>query len=78
MAVEMAAEADRHVSQMAAWAREAREAEAAIRQSAGEAACRRAGSSVRAREASCDGWREEVRRNLQAAFERAAARQAGA
>ena len=61
---------------MAAWAAEARAAEAATRASVGGEAHRRA--VARARAEAHDGWREEVRRNLQAAFERAEARQVGA
>ena len=69
MAVEMAAEADRH--------------ERPKRPFGSRRERRRAGGLARActqgrQQASCDGWREEVRQNLQAAFERAAARQAGA
>ena len=76
MAEEMATEAERHARQMAAWAEEARAAEAATRASLGSEAHGQAGA--RACTDAHDGWREEVRRNLRAAFERAAARQAGA
>eukprot|EP00966_Prymnesium_polylepis_P276574 6389827-Prymnesium_polylepis.1 len=51
MAVEVAAEAERHARQMAAWAREAREAEAAVRASVGGQVSRRLSDSG----AGC-GW----------------------
>eukprot|EP00966_Prymnesium_polylepis_P215939 4999155-Prymnesium_polylepis.1 len=47
MAEEMAAEADRHAQQMAAWAQEAREAEAAIQQSACAGSARARGGAGR-------------------------------
>ena len=72
MAVEMAAEAERHARQMAAWAREAREAEAAVRASVGEQVARRLSDSGGCMEGAGGEWREEVRRNLEAAFARAA------
>ena len=80
MAEEMAAEANRHARRMAAWAEEARAAEAAMRASVGGEAHWQAGARARAEahEAGGGGWRAEVRRNLEAAFARAASQQEGA
>ena len=58
MAVEMAAEAERHARQMAAWAREAREAEAAVRVSVGEQAARRLSDSGARMEGDGCRWME--------------------
>ena len=74
MAEEMAAEANRHARRMAAWAEEARAAEAAVRVSVGEQAARRLSDSGARVEGDGCGWRDEVRCNLEAAFARAARR----